>query len=193
MTGFRRLSTIALSASLLAVPLASAGCDTTPAPKVADVRAGDMPAGATWTGVYYSELYGYLHLVQVGTSIQGKWIRPVKDRWGELSGTVIGDLFHFQWTEHLIGGVGPGATRTGKGYFKYKRPPGELVDDLIGGEIGSGSDELGSPWDGVKQRNHKPDLKSIGGTDAADIGGGDWDRENTEPGKPEAPKPPPAR
>ena len=84
------------------------------------------------------------------------------------------------------------SARSGKGYLKYKRPPGDNVDDSVVGEIGRGEDEVGEPWDAVKQRNIKPDLGSIGGTGAGDIGGGDWDGDNKEKGAPEAPKSPPA-
>jgi hypothetical protein len=51
-------------------------------------------------------------------------------------------------------------------------------------------DEIGMPWDGVKQRNVKPDLSSIGGNGAAEVGGGEWDGENSEKGKPEDPASP---
>jgi len=104
---------------------------------------------------------------------------------------VTGDLMKFSWVEHTIGGVGPNSSRSGKGYFKYKRPPGDNVDDTIAGEIGTGNDEVGEPWDAIKQRNIKPDLNSIGGTGAMDIGGGEWDGENKEKGTPEPPKAPP--
>jgi hypothetical protein len=67
------------------------------------------------------------------------------------------------------------------------------VDDTIAGEIGLGNDEVGdSTWDAVKQREMKPNLNSIGGTGAGDIGGGDWDGENKEKHTPEPPTSPPA-
>jgi hypothetical protein len=174
-------------------PLAVTGCSGSSSAKHATVQAGDLPTGADWTGVYYSRLYGYLHLVSEGNTITGKWIRPTRDRWGEVHGTATGDLIRFAWTEHTIGAVGPNANHSGKGYFKYKRPPGDNVDDVIEGEIGRGQDEVGEPWDAVKQRNVKPDLGSIGGTSASDIGGGDWDKENKEKGNPEPPVSPPPR
>ncbi|HEY4117733.1 MAG TPA: hypothetical protein VGM56_07755 [Byssovorax sp.] len=182
----------ALSFSLLlGAPLASTGCaGGEGSGKTANVAPGDMPAGASWNGVYYSELYGYLHVVTDGSNFQARWLRPGKDRWGEMHGTVAGDLLKFDWTEHTIGTIGPGSEKTGKGYLKYKRPPGDNVDDTIAGEIGHGSDETGDPWDGIKQRNMTPDLKSIGGTGAADLGGGgDWD-QNKQSGAPEPPKAP---
>jgi len=177
--------------ALLVAPLAATGCSSTQSGKETTVQAGDMPAGGEWTGVYFSELYGYLHVVEENGKISGKWIRPTKDRWGELHGQATGDLMKFSWIEHTIGAVGPNSNRSGKGYLKYKRPPGDNVDDQIVGEIGRGNDEVGDPWDGVKQRNVKPDLNSIGGTGAMDIGGGDWDGENKEKGTPEGPVSPP--
>ena len=194
---FRRtILTIAAAAitsiAPVAAPLATVGCSGGNAPKLATVEPGAMPKGAEWTGVYYSELYGHLHVAQDGTKIHGKWIRPVKDRWGELHGQATGDLIRFEWVEHIIGSVGPKAARKGKGYFKYKRPAGDNVDDTLIGQIGLEGDEVGEPWDAVKQRNMPPDLASIGGTGATDLGGGDWDSENKEPGKPEAPVSPPA-
>jgi hypothetical protein len=186
----RMLSTLAFAGILVTTPLA-AGCGGAGGnAKVAHVQPGDMPSGASWTGVYYSPLFGYLHVVQDGNKLHAKWIRPVKDRWGELNGEVTGDLVHFEWTEHVIGVVGPHSAKTGKGYSKYKRPAGDNVDDTIAGEIGENQDEVGLPWDAIKQRNMKPDLDSIGGTGATDLGGGDWDSDNKESGTPEAPAAP---
>lgn len=188
----RRFWTLAFAGALaLTVPVVSGCSGGMGDGKTANVTAGDLPAGGDWTGVWFSELYGYLHLVQDGSSISGKWIRPHKDRWGEIHGTVTGDLMKFEWEEHTMGLVGPNASKKGRGYFKYKRPQGDNVDDQIVGETGRGADEVGDPWDAVKQRNVKPDLASIGGTGAGDVGGGDFDQENKEDGKPEAPQPPP--
>lgn len=189
----RRFWTLACASALvLTLPVVSGCGPSGSGAKSANVQAGDLPEGGDWTGVWYSELYGYLHLVQDGNAISGKWIRTHKDRWGEINGQVTGDLMKFEWKEHTIGLVGPNATKTGKGYFKYKRPEGDNVDDLITGEIGRGADETGDPWEAIKQRNVKPDLSSIGGTGSGDVGGGDWDGENKEQGTPEAPQPPAA-
>ncbi len=182
---------VAAAGALLFGP-AALGCGSTTSAKTASVTPGDMPEGGDWTGVWYSELYGYLHMVQEGNQIDGRWMRPVKDRWGELHGTATGDVVRFTWTEHKIGAVGPSSSLKGKGYFKYKRPPGENVDDTFAGEIGRNEDETGESWEAVKQRNVNPDLKSIGGTGSGDIGGGDWDSENKEQGEPEAPAAPPS-
>jgi hypothetical protein len=181
-----------LAAAVLSTTPLLAGCGGQPAAKTATIKPGDMPSGANWTGVYYSELYGHLHLTAEGNAVSGKWIRPVKDRGGELHGEATGDVIRFQWTERICGGVGPKTAKTGHGYFKYQRPAGDNVDDKIVGETGEGLDEVGIPWDAVKQRNVTPDLASITcGGGASDLGGGDWDGDNKDKGAPEAPAPPP--
>lgn len=189
----RWLSSLGIASVLVLTVPVVAGCGPGGSgAKTANVQPGDMPEGGDWNGVYFSELYGYLHLVQDGNSISGKWLRPHKDRWGEVNGQVTGDLARFEWKEHTVGLVGPNASKSGRGYFKYKRPEGDNVDDQIVGEIGRGGDEVGDPWDAIKQRNVKPDLASIGGSSSGDLGGGDWDGENKEGGAPEEPQPPPA-
>lgn len=189
MMALRRLLAAAALGVLVAAPLAA--CSDTPSAKTANVTPGDMPSGAKWDGVYYSELYGHLHLKMNGGKLKGRWERPHKDRWGEIEGDVTGDVFKFSWSEYTRGLVGPNAKKSGKGYFKYKRPEGNNVDDQIVGEIGRDQDEVGEPWDAIKQRNLPPDPDSIVGSGASDVGGGDWDSDNKEKGqKPEAPKSP---
>ena len=56
--------------------------------------------------------------------------------------------------------------------------------------LGRGEDEVGVAWKAIKQRNTEPDIDSIGGSGAADVGGGDWDSDNTEGGEPEEPTEP---
>jgi hypothetical protein len=188
MKGLPRLLTAAALGFVLAAPLA--GCGNGIDAKMANVTPGDMPAGAKWDGVYFSELYGYLHIRESGGHVKGRWERTHKDKWGEIEGDVKGDVFKFTWSEYTRGLVGPNAKKSGKGYFKYKRPEGTNVDDQIVGEIGRGEDEAGEPWDAIKQRNIPPDPESIIGSGAGDVGGGDWDSDNKEKGKPEAPKSP---
>jgi hypothetical protein len=185
----RRVWNAVAAGALIVTP--ALGCSNNPDAKVAKVEKGEMPSGAKWDGVYYSELYGHLHIKVAGGHVTGRWERPHKDRWGEVEGEVDGDVMHFSWSEYNRGLVGPNAKQTGKGYFKYKRPEGTNVDDTIVGEIGKGEDEVGEgPWEAVKQRNIPPHPESIVGTGAGDVGGGEWDSENKEKGKPEGPKSP---
>jgi hypothetical protein len=151
-----------------------------------------MPEGGDWTGVYFDQLYGNIHLVHDGKTISGKWQRPVKDRWGEMHGEVTGNVFKFTWNEYVTDAIGPNTQKSGRGYFVYKRPAGTNVDDKLEGQLGRGKDEVGEPIEAVKQRNVNPDLDSIGATGAPDAPGDDWDK-NTEGGSPEPPVPPPSK
>jgi len=178
---------LAFVAGLVALP-ASMGCGPkAPEAKRAHVDAGEMPASATWEGVYFSPLYGTLHLVPEGRLIHGRWIRPLKGEWGKLQGNANGNVLRFDWDEYKDGLVGPNSKKSGKGYFVYTRPEGDNVDDVLKGAIGRGADETGSEWVALKQRNVKADIKSIGGAGATDVGGGDWDKSNSESGEAEAP------
>jgi hypothetical protein len=162
--------------------------------KVANVKAGTMPGDTDWTGQYFSPLFGTLHIVQEGNLIKGKWLRPRKDQCGQLTGNVEGNLARFDWDEHIDGLVGPNSHNKGKGYFLYTRPEGENVDDVIAGEVGKGLDEVGTPWEAIKQRNVKADLAAAGcSSGSTEVGGGDWDSENKEGGEPEPPTEPDAK
>ncbi len=189
MTVSRRSITFALCAGALAAAGCSGGSGK---PRTASLTPGDMPEGADWTGKYFDQVYGYFHIVQEGKTISGKWERPQKDKWAEFHGEATGNTVRFTWTEYTKGAIGVNSKREGRGYFVYKRPPGENVDDMIEGELGRNQDEVGDKISLVKQRNEMPDLGSIGGTQPTDFQGGDWDSgENKEKGKKPEPPPPP--
>ena len=182
------VSALAMTFSVMSVSALIGGCgNSKPTAKTASVKAGEMPADGSWTGVFYSPLFGNLHLIAQGDKVRGKWQRPRKGQWGELNGELDGDLLRFSYSEYVDGLVGPNSKKSGRGYFKYSRPPGENVDDRLAGEVGRGENEVGTPWSAIKQRNVKPDLAAIGGADTSDIGGGDWDSPNSEKGDPEPP------
>ncbi len=149
------------------------GCGGAPPAKFADVKAGPLPAGETWVGVYYNPVYGYLHMVEQGGNVTGRWKRTDASHWGELSGTVEGNVLHFSWKEHQYGAVGPSADVKGTGIFIYKM--GEAAPELTGKYSLDESDTVGK-WDCVKQNNTKPDINSINGDNPADApsGGGEW-------------------
>ena len=179
-----RLLGALLSLSLVS-PALIAGCNGQKSSEVAraNVKAGDMPEGADWTGVYYSTLYGFLHINKEGKSVSGVWRTANGDAWGELHGEVMGDLLRFSWTEHKIGMVGPSATSSGKGYFKYVRPEGNEEDKIVG-EWGLNASDSGNDWDAVKQRNMLPDPDSVKPDELERQGsGGGWDEETAPPPK----------
>ena len=145
---------VVCSGSLFACEGSSSGA------KVASVQSGPMPDGESWTGVYFHPVFGYLHLVEQGSNVIGKWERADKSAYGDLSGTQSGNVVHFTWKEHKYGQVGPSGESKGKGYFIYKMNAdrqGELK-----GEYGLGDDETGSSWDCKKQSRMQPDLQHIG-------------------------------
>jgi hypothetical protein len=170
-----RLFTLVSTALLILAPMTLPACGGSKdqSAKMAAVKPGNMPSGATWDGVYFNAVWGYLHIVTDGKNFEGRWLRTDESAWGEMHGTITGDVARFDWKEHKIGLVGPSATSAGKGYFRYTRPEGENMDDRILGEWGFSDAEVGGgEWDSVKQRNKKPDLKSVGGD--ADPTVGNW-------------------
>ena len=103
----RRQVTSSLSLSLLlAFSSTIVACGPGNEPKRASVQAGALPAGEEWNGVYFSQLYGYLHLVSDNRSASGAWRNAAGDACGEMSGTCDGDLFKHEWTERKIGAIG---------------------------------------------------------------------------------------
>lgn len=173
--GIARLgSVVALSISVPAI----VACGGSSKPEThALPKAGDMPEGGDWTGVFFSPTYGHLHLVKEGASANGKWRTTAGDKWGEMHGDATGNLYLYDWTETKIGMVGPAAKTTGRGYFVYTRPPGDNVDDEIKGEWGMANERTGVVWTAVKQRNQKPDPDSVVPDETQKLEGGGWDDE----------------
>ena len=182
------LSAASLSVAVFStvVGLSSLGCKPPP-PTTASVKAGDLPAGGDWSGVFYSPLYGYLHLVAQGNIVSGKWRTSAGDKWGELHGELTGDLLKYQWLEHRIGMIGPGSTTEGRGYFKYYVPADENANHEIKGEWGLDKTEIGNPWVAVRQRNMLPDPNSVQPDETERVNMPDeWDSEG--PAKPRPPE-----
>jgi len=129
-------------------------------PNHAHVTAGAMPAGGEWQGVYYSQLYGYLHILADGNAANGAWRTTAGDSFGELHGEIDGDLLRFTWQERRIGAVGANTTRSGKGYFRYTIPKEGEAHEIVG-EWGLGDNDAGNQWKAVKQKNMPPNPASV--------------------------------
>lgn len=178
MVGTRGITRLSLLACLVLPLSATTACGGAAKGEAHSLpKAGDMPDGGEWTGVYFSPTYGHLHLVKEGASVNGKWRNAAGDKWGEMHGEATGNLFLFDWEETKIGMVGPSAKTTGRGYFQYTRPEGTLVNDEIHGEWGLGSERTGVTWSAVKQRNMKPDPNSVMPDETQKVEGGGWDDE----------------
>jgi hypothetical protein len=179
---FTRFGLLAALVAPLPFALACGGGTQTEVKSVP--KAGDMPEGAEWTGVYYSPTYGNLHMVKEGSAVSGAWRNAAGDKWGLLHGEVTGNLLHYEWEETTIGMVGPSAKKKGRGYFQYVRPKGDNVNDEIHGEWGLGNEVTGVVWTAIKQRNAKPDLKSVVPDEAEKQGegGSNWDESKKPSG-----------
>jgi hypothetical protein len=169
--------------SLVALPLALgiAGCGGGQGEvKTADVKGGKMPEGGDWAGVYYSPLYGYLHIEADGDSVNGAWRTAAGDAYGEMHGKTEGNVLRYDWKERRIGAVGADAVKQGKGYFLYSIPKADESHE-ISGEWGLGQSDAGNTWQAVKQKNMPPDLKSVQPDEyEGRVSGGGWDGEGTE-------------
>ncbi len=142
---------------------------------VVDVQPGQMPESGDWSGVYYSQLYGFLHITESSGSVTGAWRTTAGDKWGELYGDVKGDLLTYTWKEHKIGTVGPNATTEGSGYFRYTIPKAEEAHE-IKGEWGLGENNAGHSWGAIKQTNREPDPKSVRPNELENrVGADGWD------------------
>ncbi len=141
----------------------------TPSQTFERVQPVPMPAGETWSGVYFHPVFGYLHVVEQAGHVMGRWKRADSSHWGELSGTTTGNVLRFTWKEHAYGPMSPSETTSGAGVFVYAS---EGLGRLEGQYAESGAQEVSS-WTCIKQRNVKPDLKSV--TDEVNGIGGSWD------------------
>jgi hypothetical protein len=151
----------------MALSLALVACGNGGGAKFAAVKAGELPSGESWPGVYFNPVYGYLHMIEQDGNIVGRWKRTDGSHWGELNGTAEGNVLHFTWTEHKYGGVGPSADSKGSGVFVYKM--GEKYGELAGQYALDESDNVGD-WHCVKQTGIKPDLNSINGKGTDNMG-----------------------
>lgn len=117
-------------------------------------KAGPLPQGATFYGIWESPQYGNMHLCQNGKQVIGDYVRH--ERAGRIQGNVQGDLLIFQWEDRRELVVGKPQVRRGKGYFRIEI--GEDGDQYIKGEWGM-DNELsgGGPWNAVKLRRGEPD------------------------------------
>jgi hypothetical protein len=139
-----------------------------PQAKFASVQSGPMPAGESWSGVYFNAVYGRLNLVEKSDGVAGKWKRVDSSRWGELSGTVDGNVLRYTWKEHLIGAIGANGVVQGSGVFVYKMGQDGKIAELKGQYAIDDSAGIGE-WNCVKQLNEKPDLDSINGENPSEV------------------------
>ncbi len=110
-----RASLLALSALLSLTAAPGCGGDGV---RHANVSAGAMPDGQTFTGVWHSPQYGEMQVVQTGSHVVGEYTRD--ERRGRIQGTAQGDLFRFEWQEERELIRGRPTTTRGHGYFQFQ-------------------------------------------------------------------------
>jgi hypothetical protein len=128
-------------------------------PALAGQDANAQSAGAAWAGVYQGPYHLYLRLRVRGSKSIGYWL-AIGGRSGRLMGTISGDRFDFDWTEH----GGDIAAWSGRGYFELHPRHGALPPTIYG-EWGLGQNRSGGSWWALKRKD-EPTLD-----DVADSGG----------------------
>jgi len=125
------------------------GCGASHKPK-----AGSLPEGATFYGVWQSPQYGNMHICQSGKQVVGDYVK--NERAGRIQGDIDGDLMIYQWEDRRELVQGKPQIRRGRGYFRIEI--GDDGDQYIKGEWGMDDDlSGGGPWNAVKLRKGQPD------------------------------------
>lgn len=194
----RPLTVFSMALALLGGAAASVICTSCGGgAKAPTLTSSPMPEGEVWTGVYFNQVYGMAHILEHDGKIWGRYKWQNQSHWGEISGTVDGNVAHFTWTEYVVGPVAPGQEKTGHGYWVYA-----LNADKIGsltGQFGYGEDEVGQGnWNALKQKNIPANPDSIKADVASDVPatGDSWDKGGnggaTDPTAPAPTTPAPA-
>ncbi len=161
MRAMKRVMTVVMMAAALGAGASFVGCGPQkPKPRVAQVTQGTLPAGESFSGVWYNSFRGELHLIQTGNKVEGGWNSKENGRWGKLQGEVSGDVVRYTFEEYKTGMIGPGAKSKGKGYFKFA--PGEPPNEpSLKGEYGFLENEAGNEWVAGRMKDAKPSLDDV--------------------------------
>jgi hypothetical protein len=142
------------------------------------IHVGNMPAGGTFTGVWFSPQYGEMHIEQSGTTAIGRYTKD--ERQGRLQGNVEGDVLRFEWKESRELIVGRPTETKGHGYFKIYKKEDEDTWNLQGEWGTDASESGGGPWTAVKSKARRPDVSGDGSggssapSDSSSGSGGDY-------------------
>ncbi len=132
------------------------------------LRAGPMPEGGSFTGVWFSPQYGEMHMEQSGATVIGKFAK--EEKVGRIQGTADGDLMRFEWTQKREMIVGRPTQSRGHGYFRVSYDESEKAWKLEGRWGSDDSETNGGPWTAIRARNRRPELgdESSGGGRSSD-------------------------
>jgi len=126
--------------------LSAVSCGAASPSAATQPKAGHMPSGARWRGVYQGPYHIVLNIWTEGGRASGNW-RAVGDREGVFSGTVRGNLLVINWTERELKGKD---TWEGRGYFVYSGGKKGHPDQIYG-EWGEGRRGRASSWWALKR------------------------------------------
>ncbi len=140
-------------------------------PSTPEIKAGNMPEGGNFTGVYFSPQYGEMNMIQNGNAVMGEYKHEMRS--GKIQGEVQGDLMRFEWSEAKAMVSNRSQETKGRGYFRYVVDPAN-GDHVLKGEWGLGEKEVGGgPWNAYKAKNKEPKLSERTSGGEAEEEGGD--------------------
>lgn len=140
---------------IVAIGIVAAGCGG----GMMGRSASTMPQGGNFSGVWFSQQYGEMHIVQNGAAIQGRYFKD--ERKGTITGECDGDLIEFEWIEKKAMVANRPNESRGHGYFRYVIT--ETGEHRLEGEWGiDGNDSGGGPWTSYKMKNRVPEIGSGG-------------------------------
>ena len=120
------------------------------------LKAGPMPEGGDFSGVYHSPQYGDMNLIQSGNSVIGEFKKDERD--GRINGSVEGNLMRFDFVERRALVSNRPMETKGKGYFRYMIDPA-TKEHVLKGEWGLDDNMTGGgPWNAWKSLRSKPRL-----------------------------------
>ena len=153
-------------------------------------KPGAMPQGGHFTGVWFSQQYGEMHIIQNGAAVQGRYFKD--ERKGTITGEAEGDLMEFEWVERKAMVANRPNEARGRGYFRYIiKKNGDYEEHRLEGEWGiDDNDTGGGPWSAYRMKNREPEVApSSGGgggggasSDDYDDEGGGYEEEEEESG-----------
>lgn len=121
------------------------------------VKATPLPTGASWNGVFFISTpgtRGTMHILLSGDDkIHGCWLAEDKHAVAKFVGTIKENVALFDWTQKRVGFAGAPdrvtaylvMTADAEGKHKVKGEYGENM-----------SNDGGSNWEGVRQKNAEP-------------------------------------
>lgn len=125
-------------------------------PSTPEIKAGNMPDGGNFSGVYFSPQYGTMNLIQNGNAVIGEYNHEMRS--GKIQGEVQGDLLRFEWNEAKAMVSNRAQESRGRGYFRYVVDSAN-GDHVLKGEWGLGDQEVGGgPWNAYKAKGKEPKL-----------------------------------